>query len=39
MIEQNIQGPWLLARDFNAMLDDDEKKDGSKHGSCVCPLF
>lgn len=34
-----VQAPWILASDFNAMLNEDENKGGSRHSWCSCCLF
>lgn len=38
-ISMGVQHPWLLAGDFNAMLNDWEKKGGLRNGGSSCRLF
>lgn len=36
---QNIHSIWLIAGDFNALLNDDDKQWGSRVGRISCNLF
>ncbi|TYH45563.1 hypothetical protein ES332_D11G273700v1 [Gossypium tomentosum] len=36
---KNISLPWLIAVDFNALLDEDKKKCGSTMVVASCPAF
>lgn len=38
-IARLITCPWLLAGDFNALLRNDEKKGGARHGKGACEDF
>ncbi|KAA3461025.1 reverse transcriptase [Gossypium australe] len=38
-IAKNINLSWLIARDFNTLLDEDEKKCGSNRVVASCPAF
>lgn len=39
MVATYISSPWLLAGNFNALLNYDEKQGGTSHGSSACKLF
>lgn len=39
LILKSVHLPWLLARDFNAMLYNGEKYGGSRIAYCSCRLF
>lgn len=36
MIAKNANSPWLLAGEFNDLLNEDEKQGGSRHGRGFC---
>lgn len=39
LLAQNIHNPWMLVGDFNAMLTEDDKQGGLRHGNRSCSLF
>lgn len=39
LVAQNNSSPWLLAGDFNALLNDSDKQGGSCLGGSSCKLF
>lgn len=38
-IAQNVKLPWIVAGDFNAMLDEEDKRGGSRRSRVSYPLF
>lgn len=39
MVVEDVKAPWLLAGDFNALLNENDKKGGSGLSKSSCKLF
>lgn len=39
LVAKNIKCPWLLAVDFNALFNEDDKQGGASYESCSYKMF